>query len=59
MSATVIPARDVGRAIYEGLRQAAQEAYPELTEAEREVLLAEFLGAVVKRLEGNYGQDSR
>lgn len=52
MSATVIPARDVGRAIYEGLREVAREAHPELTEDEREVLLAEFLGAVVKRLGG-------
>jgi len=49
---TVIPARNVGRVIYEELRAAAREAHPELTEAEREVLLVEFLDALSRKMFG-------
>lgn len=41
----LIPARDVGRVILEDLREFAQKEYPDATEAEREQLIAEFLGA--------------
>ena len=40
-----IPAKDVGRVIFEDLREFAQKEYPQATEAEREHLIAEFLGA--------------
>lgn len=50
--ATVIPAKDVGRVIYQELRAAVQETHPELTEAEREELLAEFLDALSVKMFG-------
>ena len=41
----LIPAKDVGRVILEDLREFAKKEYPEATEAEREELIAKFLGA--------------
>jgi hypothetical protein len=40
----LIPRKDVGRVILRDLRELAQKEYPEDTEAEREQLIAEFLG---------------
>lgn len=41
----IIPAKDVGRVILESLREFGRKEWPEKTEAERERMLAEFLGA--------------
>jgi hypothetical protein len=49
---TIIAARDVGRVIYQELRTAAREVHPEITEAEREALLAEFLDALSRKMFG-------
>ncbi len=52
MDTAIIPARNVGRVIYQELRAAVQETHPELTEAEHEVLLAEFLDALSVKMFG-------
>ena len=40
----IIKAKDVGRLILEDLREMAKKALPDATEAEREWIIAEFLG---------------
>ena len=52
MTATIIPAQDVARVIYEEMRAAVEETLPGLTEAEREELLAEFLDALSRKMFG-------
>jgi hypothetical protein len=54
MAHTIIPARDVGRVIFEDLREAARQEHPELSEAEREVLLTEFLDALSLKMFGGH-----
>lgn len=41
----IIPAKDVGRMIWEDLQSIAKKEYPEATEAERQEMLAGFLNA--------------
>ena len=41
----IIPAKDVGRVIWEDLQEIARKEMPTATEAEREAAIAEFLGA--------------
>ena len=42
---SIIPAKDVGRMIWEDLQEIARRELPEATEAERQEAIAEFLGA--------------
>ena len=41
----IIPAKDVGRMIWEDLQEIARKELPTATEAERQEAIAEFLGA--------------
>ncbi len=42
---SIIPAKDVGRVILEDLRAMALRDFPDATEADRELMIAKFLGA--------------
>ena len=44
----IIPAKDVGRVILEDLRELGRKEWPEKSEAEREEMLASFLGVLSK-----------
>ena len=41
----IIPAKDVGRVIWEDLQEIARKEMPDATEAERQEAIAQFLGA--------------
>ena len=41
----IIPAKDVGRVIWEDLQEIARKEMPTATEAERQAAIAQFLGA--------------
>jgi hypothetical protein len=41
---SIIPAKDVGRVILEDLRAMALRDFPDATEADRELMIAKFLG---------------
>lgn len=42
---SIIPAKDVGRVIWEDLQEIALRELPDATDAERQEAIAEFLGA--------------
>ena len=41
----IIPAKDVGRVIWADLQEIARKELPEATDAERQEVIAQFLGA--------------
>lgn len=50
---SIIKAKDVGKVILETLREIGRKEFPEKTEAEREEMLARFLGAWARGSDGS------
>ncbi len=46
MANTIIPAKEVGKVIYEDMREFAKSEYPECSEAEIDVMMVKFFDAL-------------